>query len=91
MGASVVSLVGGLRNFGLMEEIVKNNEADFISICRPLIREPHLVNIWKIGDRKRPECISCNKCLKDIFKHPLHCKEKAAETNHRRSDDGTTV
>ena len=58
-----VMMVGGLRTFDLMEEIIKNQEADFISLCRPLIREPGIINEWKNGSRRRAECISCNKCL----------------------------
>lgn len=58
-----VVMVGGLRTFQLMEEIVRNKEADFISLSRPLIREPSIINDWKSGDRHRAECISCNKCF----------------------------
>jgi 2,4-dienoyl-CoA reductase-like NADH-dependent reductase (Old Yellow Enzyme family) len=55
-------LVGGLRTFELMEEIVRNHEADCVSLCRPLIREPGLINDWRRGDTHRATCISCNKC-----------------------------
>ncbi len=58
-----VMLVGGLKTFALMEEIVQNKEADFISLCRPLIRQPGLVRQWQRGDRSRATCISCNECL----------------------------
>jgi 2,4-dienoyl-CoA reductase-like NADH-dependent reductase (Old Yellow Enzyme family) len=61
-----VMLVGGLRTFALMEEIVKNEEADFISLCRPLIREPGLIREWKNGKHHRAACISCNKCLESL-------------------------
>ena len=61
-----VMLVGGLRTFGLMEEIVRKKEADFISLSRPLIREPGIINEWKRGYRHRAECISCNKCLEGL-------------------------
>ena len=36
-------MVGGLRTFELMEEIIQEGEADFIFFCRPLIREPGIV------------------------------------------------
>lgn len=58
-----VMMVGGLRTFDLMEEVIQKGEADFVSLCRPLIREPHLINEWKKGNRRRAACISCNKCL----------------------------
>lgn len=56
-----VMMVGGLRSIGLMEALVEKNETDFISLCRPLIKEPHIINAWKSGSRARADCISCNK------------------------------
>lgn len=57
-------LVGGLRTPALMERLLEKGEADMVSLCRPFIREPDLVNQWKRGDRKKADCISCNGCLK---------------------------
>jgi len=59
-------LVGGLRSFELMEEIVQNKEADFISLSRPLIRNPSIIRDWEREDHHRAECISCNKCLEEL-------------------------
>ena len=61
-----VMMVGGLRSFEMMEEIITNQEADLISLCRPLIREPGLVRTWMDGRRRRPDCISCNQCYENI-------------------------
>jgi 2,4-dienoyl-CoA reductase-like NADH-dependent reductase (Old Yellow Enzyme family) len=63
-----VMMVGGLRTFELMEEIIQNKEADFVSLSRPLIREPGIINEWKRGDRHRAECISCNECFESLLK-----------------------
>ena len=69
-----VMMVGGLRTFKLMEEIIQKKEADFISLSRPLIREPGLVNDWKRGDHHRAKCISCNECFESLLKgEPLEC------------------
>jgi 2,4-dienoyl-CoA reductase-like NADH-dependent reductase (Old Yellow Enzyme family) len=69
-----VMMVGGFRSFELMEEVIQNNEADFISLCRPLIREPGIVNEWETGSRRKSTCVSCNKCLEGIRKGELlHC------------------
>lgn len=69
-----IIMVGGLRTFELMEEVIRKGEADFISLSRPLIREPGIINDWKNGDRHRATCISCNKCLEVVRKgEPLHC------------------
>ncbi|MBM3298398.1 MAG: NADH:flavin oxidoreductase [Deltaproteobacteria bacterium] len=69
-----VMMVGGLRTFDLMEEVIQNQEADFISLCRPLIREPGIINDWKHDDRHRATCISCNRCFDVLLKgEKLHC------------------
>ena len=56
-------LVGGNRSFQVAESIVKEGIADYISMCRPLIREPDLVNRWKSGDLSRATCVSDNMCF----------------------------
>lgn len=66
-----VMMVGGLRTFELMEEAIQEGEADFISLCRPLIREPGIINEWKGGDRHRATCISCNLCLSALRERNL--------------------
>jgi 2,4-dienoyl-CoA reductase-like NADH-dependent reductase (Old Yellow Enzyme family) len=69
-----VMLVGGLRTFELIGEIVQNKETDFISLSRPLIREPNIINDWERGDRHRAKCISCNQCLEKLRKgEALRC------------------
>jgi len=76
-----VMMVGGLRTFDLMEQVVQNHETDFISLCRPLIREPEIINDWKNKDRHGATCISCNKCFDELLKgEELHCvQEKIRE------------
>lgn len=69
-----VMAVGGLRTFELMEEMVRKNEADFVSLCRPFIRQPGLVGEWKKGSRDRATCISCNECLAALRRdQPVRC------------------
>jgi 2,4-dienoyl-CoA reductase-like NADH-dependent reductase (Old Yellow Enzyme family) len=65
-------LVGGLRTPALMERLLEDSEVDMVSLCRPLIREPDLVNRWKQGDRKKADCISCNGCQK-YRDEPVRC------------------
>jgi 2,4-dienoyl-CoA reductase-like NADH-dependent reductase (Old Yellow Enzyme family) len=75
-----IMMVGGLRTFGLMEEIIQRDEADFISLCRPLIKDPHIINEWKGGDHRRVTCISCNKCYKALLEgETLHCVQREIE------------
>jgi 2,4-dienoyl-CoA reductase-like NADH-dependent reductase (Old Yellow Enzyme family) len=54
-----LALVMGMRSLPVMEDIVASGVADFISLCRPLIREPGLIKRWKEGDTRPADCISC--------------------------------
>jgi 2,4-dienoyl-CoA reductase-like NADH-dependent reductase (Old Yellow Enzyme family) len=56
-------LVGGIRSYEVANELVEKELADYISLCRPLIREPDLIKRWKRGNTERASCISCNKCF----------------------------
>lgn len=58
-----VMLVGGMRSKTVMEDALRNGEADLISLSRPLIREPDLPNKFKEG-KEKADCISCNGCMK---------------------------
>jgi len=72
-----VMMVGGLRTFELMEEVVQKGEADFVSLSRPLIKEPGIINEWKKGNHHKARCISCNKCLEVLSKGDmLHCNQQ---------------
>jgi len=56
-------LVGGIRSFNIAENIIDSNIADYISMCRPFIREPGLIKRWKSGDRNKATCLSDSKCF----------------------------
>lgn len=66
-------LVGGLRSFDIMERVVEEGVAECISLCRPFIREPHLVKRFREGDQEPAECISCNGCLENLQQGRLTC------------------
>jgi 2,4-dienoyl-CoA reductase-like NADH-dependent reductase (Old Yellow Enzyme family) len=71
---ATIILAGGLRSLGRIEEVLKSGAADFVSMSRPLIRQPDLPNLWLSG--KGPDkaaCISCNACL-PIGNDPLFCR-----------------
>ena len=57
-----VILAGGLRSPDLMEEIIRQGEADFVALSRPLIREPDLIASWSTSTERKAACISCNDC-----------------------------
>jgi len=80
-----VMMVGGLRTVSLMEEIIENLEADFISLCRPLICEPGLINAWRDDQGYKAKCLSCNNCVRIIKKgRPLSCIQNLEESNDTR-------
>ena len=56
-------LVGGIRSYGVAERLVREGLADYISLSRPLIREPRLINRWKSGDMRKAMCQSDNLCF----------------------------
>jgi 2,4-dienoyl-CoA reductase-like NADH-dependent reductase (Old Yellow Enzyme family) len=68
-----VILVGGLRRRRTMEGLLAGGEADFISLARPLIREPDLVTKLAAGSKAAPDCVSCNICLMHDEHHSLRC------------------
>lgn len=61
-----VIAVGGFKSPGVVEQALEEGKADFVALCRPLIREPDLVKKWKEGDQKKADCISCNLCLTEV-------------------------
>lgn len=56
-------LVGGIRSYEVADELIESGTTDYISLARPLVCEPGLVNRWKNGDLRRAECVSDNKCF----------------------------
>jgi 2,4-dienoyl-CoA reductase-like NADH-dependent reductase (Old Yellow Enzyme family) len=66
--------VGGYKSLEVIEGVLSSGKADYVAMCRPLIREPHLINRWKSGDTKKATCISCNQCLgTGTFESAVHC------------------
>jgi len=63
-----VILVGGMRSPEVAEKILEDGTADYISMCRPFIREPDLVSRWQSGDRRPAKCVSDNLCFKPLRK-----------------------
>ena len=57
-------LVGGIRSYNVADHLVNEGTTDYVSLSRPLIREPDLINRWKSGDLSKATCISCNACFK---------------------------
>jgi 2,4-dienoyl-CoA reductase-like NADH-dependent reductase (Old Yellow Enzyme family) len=56
-------LPGGIRSYPVARELVERGVTDYVSLSRPLIREPGLINRWKAGDTRKATCLTDNQCL----------------------------
>ena len=70
-------LVGGMRSLDVIDNILTEGIADFISLSRPLIREPDLPNKWLKGTGENTcKCISCNGCVGTVISGKVHCTQE---------------
>ncbi len=82
-----VMCVGGIRSYETAEEILQAGDGDYISLARPLIREPDLPNRWQGEDRSPAKCISCNGCFRPGLKgEGIYCvtEKKEREEKNRK-------
>lgn len=57
-----IQLVGGMRSVEVMESVIDRGVADMVSLSRPFVLEPDLVNKLAAG-QKKAKCVSCNACF----------------------------
>jgi 2,4-dienoyl-CoA reductase-like NADH-dependent reductase (Old Yellow Enzyme family) len=74
VGRLPLSLVGGLRSPQLMEQVINGEWTDFVSIARPFICEPDLVNKIRVGRRDPVSCTTCDQCRTGVGKEELRCR-----------------
>ena len=71
-----VAVVAGIRTLDTARNIIDSGDADMVAMCRPLIREPHLIARWRRGETVASTCISCNRCMPIVARgEPLECGE----------------
>jgi len=78
-----IMLVGGIRSRSVAEDILQKNDADLISLSRPLIREPDLPKKWMKG-KETADCISCNGCMRFIKLDYVKCIQIEKEGRKRQ-------
>lgn len=66
--------VGGYRSLSVMEKVLVDDHADFISLCRPLINDPDFPNKLRSGERAKSECLSSNNCWGENPGDGISCK-----------------
>ncbi len=75
-----IMAVGGMRSLKTAEDLLADGGADHVSMARPLIREPYLVDRWKSGDTAPATCVSCNGCFESGLKgQGISCKLDRAD------------
>ncbi|HLO25953.1 MAG TPA: NADH:flavin oxidoreductase [Geobacteraceae bacterium] len=79
-----VMVIGGFRTFEVVGGVIRRGEADYVSLARPLIREPHLPRRWEEGNEAKARCISCNGCFKPGLKEGgIYCVVDRIERESR--------
>ena len=67
------SVVGGHRQLDEMEKLVSSGVTDFISLGRPLLKDPFLVDKFYNGKIKESDCDNCNICYMNPPYMSVHC------------------
>ncbi|WP_300460898.1 NADH:flavin oxidoreductase [Desulfobacula sp.] len=77
IGNIPLGIVGGMRTLDKMSQVITNQDADLISMCRPFIREPFIIKNFKENKKDKVSCISCNRCLAAVPNgFPIRCYNK---------------
>ncbi len=68
-----VIVVGGFRHLDDIEKAIVDGKADYVSLSRPFIIEPTLVNKFQAGKQRSSRCIDCGYCIIGVGANPLRC------------------
>jgi 2,4-dienoyl-CoA reductase-like NADH-dependent reductase (Old Yellow Enzyme family) len=73
-----VLCTGGFQTASIVAAAIERGDCDGVTIARPLIANPDLVQMWARG-RDRPEraCTYSNKCLINGLENPLGCYDES--------------
>lgn len=68
-----VIVVGGIKSLSSIESVLEKKQADYVSMSRPFIIEPDIVNKFKNGTSKVTRCIACNFCSIGLMAGSVKC------------------
>lgn len=68
-----IFLVGGMIDPTVMEEVIEQGDADYISLSRALVHNPNFPNSISEGNMEPSKCLHCNLCLFGVISSPLRC------------------
>ena len=73
-----VLCTGGFQTASVVAAAIARGDCDGVTIGRPLIANPNLVELWRAGDdRPRRPCTYSNMCLINQLENPLGCYEES--------------
>lgn len=71
-----VLVTGGFQSASLIRRAIEEKKCDGVTIARPLIANPDLVEVFARGlDSPERPCTFCNQCLIEALESPLGCYE----------------
>ncbi|URZ05679.1 NADH:flavin oxidoreductase [Clostridium felsineum] len=68
-----VIVIGGIHDLKDIESTINEDGIDFVSMSRPLILEPGLINKFKQQKEQKAKCLCCNYCLIGLYNAPVRC------------------
>jgi 2,4-dienoyl-CoA reductase-like NADH-dependent reductase (Old Yellow Enzyme family) len=72
-----VLCTGGFQTASVVREALASGACDAVTIARPLVANPDLLDLWRAGhDRPPRPCSFCNLCLYNLLEHPLACYDE---------------
>ena len=73
-----VVCTGGFQTASVVAAAITRGDCDGVTIARPLIANPDLVELWRAGhDRPPRPCTYSNKCLINQLENPLGCYDES--------------
>ena len=72
-----VLCTGGFQTASVVRAALSGGDCDAVTIARPLVANPNLVELWRAGhDRPPRPCTYSNKCLFNLLEHPMGCYDE---------------
>lgn len=68
-----VLVVGGVRSLQDIVDIISRRKIDGVSLSRPFVIEPDIVERFRSGRQNSSRCIDCGYCLIGVTSAPLRC------------------
>jgi 2,4-dienoyl-CoA reductase (NADPH2) len=78
-----VLCTGGFQTATVVADAIERGDCDGVTIGRPLIANPNLVQLWQSGLDEPPKpCTYSNKCLINQLENPLGCYDESRFDSH---------